>query len=129
MRLRYVVVDELHVLRGVFGTHVGHLLRRLRRICEAYGASPTFVFSSATIGQPGRLAADLCGQPVEEVTERRVTEGRAAGGAGRPDGHRRAEGGAICQPGHRRPGGRAGALRAPHPGVLPQPGRHRGGGR
>jgi DEAD/DEAH box helicase domain-containing protein len=67
MRLRYVVVDELHVLRGVFGTHVGHLLRRLRRVCELYGASPTFVFSSATIGQPGRLASEVCGLPVEEV--------------------------------------------------------------
>ncbi|HSL59168.1 MAG TPA: DEAD/DEAH box helicase, partial [Acidimicrobiales bacterium] len=55
-RLRYVVVDELHVLRGVFGTHVAHLLRRLRRLCERYGADPTFVFSSATIGEPGLLA-------------------------------------------------------------------------
>jgi DEAD/DEAH box helicase domain-containing protein len=67
MRLRYVVIDELHVLRGVFGTHVGHLLRRLRRVCESYGASPTFVFSSATIGQPDRLASDLCGLPVHAV--------------------------------------------------------------
>jgi DEAD/DEAH box helicase domain-containing protein len=67
MRLRYVVIDELHVLRGVFGTHVAHLLRRLRRICEAYGSSPTFVFTSATIGSPARLAAELCGMPVEEV--------------------------------------------------------------
>jgi DEAD/DEAH box helicase domain-containing protein len=67
MRLRYVVIDELHVLRGVFGTHVGHLLRRLRRLCEHYGSSPTFVFSSATIGEPARLAADLCGLPVTEV--------------------------------------------------------------
>ena len=67
MRLQYVVVDELHVLRGVFGTHVGHLLRRLQRQCEAYGSSPTFVFSSATIGNPGRLAAELCGLRVEEV--------------------------------------------------------------
>ena len=67
MRLQYVVVDELHVLRGVFGTHVGHLLRRLLRLCAMYGSSPTFVFSSATIGQPGRLARELCGLPVEEV--------------------------------------------------------------
>jgi DEAD/DEAH box helicase domain-containing protein len=67
MRLRYVVIDELHVLRGVFGTHVGHLLRRLRRLCEQYGASPTFVFSSATIGHPARLATDICGMPVAEV--------------------------------------------------------------
>src|SRR5690606_19691170 len=55
MRLRYVVIDELHVLRGVFGTHVAHILRRLRRLCEEYGSSPTFVFTSATIGQPARL--------------------------------------------------------------------------
>ena len=68
MRLRYVVIDELHVLRGVFGTHVAHLLRRLRRLCEHYGSSPTFVFSSATIGDPARLAQDLCGLPVAEVT-------------------------------------------------------------
>ncbi len=68
MRLRYVVIDELHVLRGVFGTHVGHLLRRVRRLCELYGSSPTFVFSSATIGQPARLAADICGMDVHEIT-------------------------------------------------------------
>ena len=68
MRLRYVVIDELHVLRGMFGTHVGHLLRRLRRICESYGSSPTFVFSSATIGSPGQLASELCGLEVQEVS-------------------------------------------------------------
>jgi DEAD/DEAH box helicase domain-containing protein len=69
MRLRYVVIDELHVLRGVFGTHVGHLLRRLQRLCARYGSSPTFVFTSATIGEPARLAADLCGMAVEEVAD------------------------------------------------------------
>jgi DEAD/DEAH box helicase domain-containing protein len=68
-RLRYVVVDELHVLRGVFGTHVAHTLRRLRRVCELYGSRPTFIFSSATIGSPGRLAAELCGLPVVEVVD------------------------------------------------------------
>jgi DEAD/DEAH box helicase domain-containing protein len=68
-RLRYVVVDELHLLRGVFGSHVAHLLRRLRRLCEHYGSSPTFVFCSATIGQPGRLASELCGVPVTEVID------------------------------------------------------------
>ncbi len=68
-RLSYVVVDELHVLRGIFGTHVAHLLRRLRRLAAHYGASPTFVFTSATIGQPERLAADLCGLPVVPVTD------------------------------------------------------------
>ncbi|MCU1454471.1 MAG: helicase/secretion neighborhood putative DEAH-box helicase [Acidimicrobiales bacterium] len=69
MRLRYVVVDELHMLRGVFGTHVAHLLRRLRRLCAQYGASPTFVFSSATIGQPERLASALCGLPVTAIDD------------------------------------------------------------
>jgi DEAD/DEAH box helicase domain-containing protein len=68
MRLRFVVVDELHTMRGVFGTHVAHVLRRLRRVCELHGAHPTFIFSSATIGAPGRLASELCGLPVTEVT-------------------------------------------------------------
>jgi DEAD/DEAH box helicase domain-containing protein len=69
MRLRYVVVDELHVLRGIFGTHVGHVLRRLRRLCAHYGSFPTFVFGSATIGSPAELASALCGLPVEEVSD------------------------------------------------------------
>ena len=69
MRLEYVVIDELHVLRGVFGTHVAHLLRRLRRLCAVYGSDPTFIFSSATIGEPGRLASELCGLDVTEVTD------------------------------------------------------------
>jgi DEAD/DEAH box helicase domain-containing protein len=68
-RLRYVVVDELHTLRGVFGTHVGHLLRRLRRLCAHYGADPVFVFSSATIGRPAELASSLCGKPVVAVDD------------------------------------------------------------
>ncbi len=68
MRLRYIVIDELHVLRGVFGTHVAHILRRLLRICRSYGAEPQFIFCSATIGEPGRLATDLCGLEVAEVT-------------------------------------------------------------
>src|SRR5438552_4996049 len=69
MRLRYVVLDELHTLRGIFGSHVSHLLRRLRRLCAHYGSSPTFVFSSATIGRPAELASSLCGLPVAEVTD------------------------------------------------------------
>ncbi|MFV2038862.1 MAG: DEAD/DEAH box helicase, partial [Acidimicrobiales bacterium] len=67
-RLRYVVVDELHVLRGIFGTNLAHLLRRLRRLCAHYGSDPTFAFTSATIGSPGKLASDLCGLPVTEIT-------------------------------------------------------------
>ncbi len=67
LRLRYVVVDELHTLRGVFGSHVAHVLRRLRRLCEHYGADPTFCFTSATIGNPAELASRLCGLPVEAI--------------------------------------------------------------
>ena len=69
MRLRYVVLDELHTLRGIFGTHVAQVLRRLRRLCAHYGSSPTFVFGSATIGSPGALASALCGLDVAEVTD------------------------------------------------------------
>jgi len=69
MRLRYVVLDELHTLRGIFGTHVAHLIRRLRRLCALYGSNPTFVLGSATVGAPGALASAICGLDVEEVTE------------------------------------------------------------
>lgn len=69
MRLRYVVVDELHALRGLFGSHVAHVLRRLRRLCAHYGADPTFCFTSATIGNPAQLASALCGLPVHAVTD------------------------------------------------------------
>jgi DEAD/DEAH box helicase domain-containing protein len=69
LRLRYVVVDELHILRGIFGTNVAHLLRRLRRLCATYGSDPTFVFTSATIGRPDELASALCGKPVTAVTD------------------------------------------------------------
>jgi DEAD/DEAH box helicase domain-containing protein len=67
VRLRFVVVDEMHTLRGVFGSHVAHVLRRLRRVASHYGAEPTFVFTSATIGNPGELAARLSGLDVEVV--------------------------------------------------------------
>lgn len=69
MRLRYVVLDELHAFRGIFGTHVAHVLRRLRRLCARYGSAPTFVCCSATVGAPAELAATLCGLPVEAVTD------------------------------------------------------------
>lgn len=68
-RLDYVVVDELHTMRGIFGSHVAHVLRRLRRLCAHYGSDPTFIFTSATIGEPARLASALCGSPVEQVTD------------------------------------------------------------
>lgn len=69
MRLRYVVVDELHTLRGIFGSHVAHLLRRLGRVCEHYGSHPTFCFASATIGNPAELASTLCGAPVALIED------------------------------------------------------------
>jgi DEAD/DEAH box helicase domain-containing protein len=59
--LRYIVVDEAHVYRGVFGSHVGNVLRRLRRLAGVYGASPQLLFASATIANPGELAASLGG--------------------------------------------------------------------
>lgn len=69
MRLAYVVVDELHILRGIFGSHVAHVLRRLRRLCRIYRSSPTFIFGSATVGQPAELASALCGSTVRAVTD------------------------------------------------------------
>jgi len=57
--LRFVVVDELHTYRGVFGGHVANVLRRLRRVCRFYGASPTFICASATIANPRELAEEL----------------------------------------------------------------------
>ena len=67
--LRFVVVDEVHVLRGIFGSHVGNVLRRLSRIARFYGADPTFLGSSATIGNPGELMEALTGLPVEVVDQ------------------------------------------------------------
>ncbi len=69
MRLRYVVVDELHTLRGIFGSHTAHVLRRLQRVCDHYDSRPSFCFASATIGNPGELAGALCGQTVHEITD------------------------------------------------------------
>jgi DEAD/DEAH box helicase domain-containing protein len=59
--LHYVVVDEAHVYRGVFGSHVGNVLRRLRRLARVYGSDPQFLLASATIGNPGELATSLTG--------------------------------------------------------------------
>src|SRR5262245_45168322 len=61
--LRFVVVDELHAYRGVFGSHLANVLRRLRRICRHYGSDPQFICSSATIANPRELAEGLSGQP------------------------------------------------------------------
>ena len=63
--LRYIVVDELHTYRGVFGSHLCNVLRRLRRIARFYGREPQFICSSATIANPGELAAKLLEADVE----------------------------------------------------------------
>ena len=65
--LRYVVVDEAHVYRGVFGSHVANVIRRLRRLARAYGAEPQFLLASATIANPGELGSELVGEHVTVV--------------------------------------------------------------
>src|SRR5258708_21933642 len=65
--LRYVIIDELHAYRGVFGSHLCNVLRRLRRICKHYGSNPVFLCSSATIQNPRELAEPLTEQPFELV--------------------------------------------------------------
>ncbi|MFC7218129.1 DEAD/DEAH box helicase [Streptomyces polyrhachis] len=67
--LTYVVIDECHTYRGVFGSHVAQVLRRLRRVCARYGSTPVFLLASATSGTPGASASRLTGVPVAEVTE------------------------------------------------------------
>ncbi len=67
-RLRYVVVDEAHMYRGVFGSHVALVLRRLRRLCEIYGTWPQFICCSATIANPGEHAEKLVGMPFTVVS-------------------------------------------------------------
>ena len=68
-RLRYVVVDEAHVYRGVFGSHVANVLRRLRRLAAVYGSEPQFLLASATIANPGELAHTLTGVDTTVVGE------------------------------------------------------------
>lgn len=67
-RLRMVVVDECHGYRGVFGSHVAQILRRLRRICSRYGSRPVFMLASATASEPGAFAKRLTGLEMDEVT-------------------------------------------------------------
>src|SRR5579883_1399714 len=67
--LQYIVIDELHYYRGVYGSHLANLLRRLKRICEFYGSAPQFICCSATIGNPKELAEALTGLPFELVDD------------------------------------------------------------
>ncbi|MDZ7761850.1 MAG: DEAD/DEAH box helicase [Desulfovermiculus sp.] len=74
--LNYVVVDEVHTYRGVMGSNMAWVFRRLRRICNRYGTDPTFIFCSATIGNPGELAQNLTDLPVEVVDTSGAPQGR-----------------------------------------------------
>lgn len=67
--LQYIVIDEIHTYRGVFGSHLANVLRRLLRLCAFYGSHPRFILCSATIANPEELARQLTGRPVFAVTE------------------------------------------------------------
>jgi DEAD/DEAH box helicase domain-containing protein len=73
--LRFVVIDELHAYRGVFGSHLANILRRLQRICRHYGSDPVFTCSSATIANPKDLAESLTGRPFELVDDNGAPRG------------------------------------------------------
>jgi len=74
--LQFVVIDELHTYRGLFGSHLANVIRRLRRICAHYGSSPTFICASATIANPGDLAERLIGAPGELIADSGAPRGR-----------------------------------------------------
>lgn len=67
--LRYVVIDEIHAYRGVFGSHLANVLRRLRRLCAHYGSEPVFICCSATIANPREHAEGICGVPMQLVDQ------------------------------------------------------------
>ncbi|PTR10729.1 DEAD/DEAH box helicase domain-containing protein [Nitrosospira sp. Nsp5] len=67
--LKFVVIDEMHTYRGIFGSHVANVIRRLNRICGFYGVKPVYIFCSATIANPGQLASGLLGAPVAVIDQ------------------------------------------------------------
>ncbi|MBR4429264.1 MAG: DEAD/DEAH box helicase [Clostridia bacterium] len=74
--LKYVVIDEIHAYRGVFGSNLANVIRRLKRICAFYGADPTFICCSATIKNPGELAAVMTGRDVTVVDNNGAPQGK-----------------------------------------------------
>ena len=74
--LTHIVVDEVHTYRGVMGSHMAMVFRRLLRICKFYGADPSFIFCSATVGNPSALCHDLTGLDVSEITESGAASGK-----------------------------------------------------
>jgi len=75
-RLKYIVIDEAHVYRGVFGSHVAHVLRRLNRMCHAYGSFPQFILCSATIANAQQHAENLAGVPFSVVDNNGAPQGK-----------------------------------------------------
>lgn len=73
--LEYVVIDEMHTYRGVFGSHTANVIRRLRRICRFYGSDPLFILCSATIANPAELASQLIDDKVHAITESGAPQG------------------------------------------------------
>ena len=73
--LKYVVIDEVHSYRGVFGSHVANVIRRLKRICNFYGSNPVFICASATIDNPGELSSKLIGDEIELIDDNGAPSG------------------------------------------------------
>ena len=73
--LQYIVIDEIHTYRGVFGSHLANVLRRLERLCEFYGSHPQYILCSATIQNPVELAQALTGREISAVTENGAPSG------------------------------------------------------
>ena len=74
--LKYIVVDELHTYKGVFGSHVAHVLRRLKRICNYYGSDPVFICTSATIANPAELAESLTNTEMQLISNNGAPAGK-----------------------------------------------------
>ncbi|MET3504331.1 DEAD/DEAH box helicase [Halalkalibacter oceani] len=74
--LKYIVIDELHTYRGVFGSHVANVLRRLKRIARFYGSDPQFICTSATIANPQELAEQLTGEPMRLIDQNGAPQGK-----------------------------------------------------
>src|SRR5260370_12023398 len=92
--LRFVIVDECHYYRGIFGSNVAMVLRRLLRLCARYSSYPTVIFASATTDSPGATAAELIRQPGAEGVERRSPPGGRTGAVWEPA----APGRPLCGP-------------------------------
>ena len=74
--LNYIVIDELHTYRGIFGSHIANVIRRLKRICNFYGSSPVFICTSATIANPKELASQLTGEKVKLIDNNGAPKGK-----------------------------------------------------